>query len=154
MHKVGQRSGCYNVMSFFCGLTIIIHIHVCVCVCVCEIQAHNEEHTLQRGGSVSHRRAQSDCLQNRLPITQHFGRVRYVPKQPTHLFALIFYDAGTDAIHTSLIFLLYCPASCIALLSYPFAYSACQSRPRRPGNNLRAPRDEEDMQDTGDPWAG
>ncbi|XP_056264643.1 DENN domain-containing protein 1B isoform X2 [Pseudoliparis swirei] len=65
-------------------------------------KAHNEEHTLQRGGSVSHRRAQSDCLQNRLPITPHFGR----------------------------------------------------SRPRRPGNNLRAPRDEEDMQDTGDPWAG
>uniref|UniRef100_A0A3B4XY91 DENN domain containing 1C n=1 Tax=Seriola lalandi dorsalis TaxID=1841481 RepID=A0A3B4XY91_SERLL len=30
--------------------------------------------TLQRGGSVSHRRARSDCLQNRLPITQHFGK--------------------------------------------------------------------------------
>lgn len=25
---------------------------------------------------MSHRRAQSDCLQNRLPITQHFGKVR------------------------------------------------------------------------------
>ncbi|XP_063065929.1 DENN domain-containing protein 1B [Engraulis encrasicolus] len=37
---------------------------------------------LQRGGSVSgtHRRAQSDCLQNRLPITQHFGRSR--PRRP------------------------------------------------------------------------
>ncbi|KAM8878274.1 DENN domain-containing protein 1B isoform 2-T2 [Spinachia spinachia] len=65
-------------------------------------KAHNEEHSLQRGGSVSHRRAKSDCLQNRLPITQHFGR----------------------------------------------------SRPRRPVHNLRAPRDKEDMQDTGDTWAG
>ncbi|XP_068585014.1 DENN domain-containing protein 1B isoform X2 [Cebidichthys violaceus] len=65
-------------------------------------KAHNEEHALQRGGSVSHRRAQSDCLQNRLPITQHFGR----------------------------------------------------SRPRRPVHKLRAPRDEEDTQDTGDTWAG
>nr|XP_046263111.1 DENN domain-containing protein 1B isoform X2 [Scatophagus argus] len=42
----------------------------------------NEEHTLQRGGSVSHRRAQSDCLQNRLPITQHFGKSR--PRRPVH----------------------------------------------------------------------
>ncbi|XP_031720366.1 DENN domain-containing protein 1B isoform X1 [Anarrhichthys ocellatus] len=65
-------------------------------------KAHSEEHALQRGGSVSHRRAQSDCLQNRLPITQHFGR----------------------------------------------------SRPRRPVSKLRAPGDEEDMQDTGDAWAG
>ncbi|XP_068448544.1 DENN domain-containing protein 1B [Clinocottus analis] len=65
-------------------------------------KAQNEEQALQRGGSVSHRRAQSDCLQNRLPITQHFGR----------------------------------------------------SRPRRPGHKLRAPRDEEDMQDTGDTWTG
>ncbi|XP_054460189.1 DENN domain-containing protein 1B [Anoplopoma fimbria] len=65
-------------------------------------KAHNEEPTLHRGGSVTHRRAQSDCLQNRLPITQHFGR----------------------------------------------------SRPRRPVHKLGAPRDEEDMQDTGDTWAG
>ncbi|XP_037619834.1 DENN domain-containing protein 1C isoform X1 [Sebastes umbrosus] len=43
-------------------------------------KAHNEDHALQRGGSVSHRRAQSDCLQNRLPITQHFGRSR--PRRP------------------------------------------------------------------------
>uniref|UniRef100_A0A3Q0SVC0 DENN domain containing 1C n=1 Tax=Amphilophus citrinellus TaxID=61819 RepID=A0A3Q0SVC0_AMPCI len=35
---------------------------------------------LQRGGSVSHRRAQSDSLQNRLPITQHFGKSR--PRRP------------------------------------------------------------------------
>ncbi|XP_042340614.1 DENN domain-containing protein 1B isoform X2 [Plectropomus leopardus] len=47
-------------------------------------KAHNEEHILQRGGSVSHRRAQSDCLQNRLPITQHFGRSR--PRRPAHKF--------------------------------------------------------------------
>ncbi|KAK9539844.1 hypothetical protein VZT92_002333 [Zoarces viviparus] len=65
-------------------------------------KAHSDEHALQRGGSVTHRRAQSDCLQNRLPITQHFGR----------------------------------------------------SRPRRPVSKLRAPGDEEDMQDTGDTWAG
>ncbi|XP_032389317.1 DENN domain-containing protein 1B isoform X1 [Etheostoma spectabile] len=45
-------------------------------------KAHNEQHTLQRGGSVSHRRAKSDCLQNRLPITQHFGRSR--PRRPAH----------------------------------------------------------------------
>ncbi|XP_010751549.3 DENN domain-containing protein 1B isoform X2 [Larimichthys crocea] len=45
-------------------------------------KAHNEEHALQRGGSVSHRRAQSDCLQNRLPITQHFGKSR--PRRPVH----------------------------------------------------------------------
>ncbi|XP_011617982.2 DENN domain-containing protein 1B isoform X2 [Takifugu rubripes] len=37
-------------------------------------KAHREEKLLHRGGSVSHRRAQSDCLQNRLPITQHFGK--------------------------------------------------------------------------------
>ncbi|KAL6110378.1 dennd1c [Pungitius sinensis] len=45
-------------------------------------KAHNEERSLQRGGSVSHRRAKSDCLQNRLPITQHFGRSR--PRRPVH----------------------------------------------------------------------
>ncbi|TKS69012.1 DENN domain-containing protein 1B [Collichthys lucidus] len=45
-------------------------------------KAHNEEHALQRGGSVSHRRAKSDCLQNRLPITQHFGKSR--PRRPVH----------------------------------------------------------------------
>ncbi|XP_051240235.1 DENN domain-containing protein 1B isoform X2 [Dicentrarchus labrax] len=65
-------------------------------------KTHNEEHSLQRGGSVSHRRAQSDCLQNRLPITQHFGK----------------------------------------------------SRPRRPVYKHSAPRDEEDMKDTGDTWDG
>uniref|UniRef100_UPI003AABF051 DENN domain-containing protein 1B isoform X2 n=1 Tax=Centroberyx gerrardi TaxID=166262 RepID=UPI003AABF051 len=43
---------------------------------------HSEAHTLQRGGSVSHRRAKSDSLQNRLPITQHFGMSR--PRRPGH----------------------------------------------------------------------
>ncbi|KTF83546.1 hypothetical protein cypCar_00038411 [Cyprinus carpio] len=42
-------------------------------------------HMLQRGGSVcgthTYRLIQSDCLQNRLPITQHFGRSR--PRRPT-----------------------------------------------------------------------
>ncbi|XP_029991243.1 DENN domain-containing protein 1B isoform X2 [Sphaeramia orbicularis] len=45
-------------------------------------KVRNEEHTLQRGGSVSHRRAQSDSLQNRLPITHHFGMSR--PRRPVH----------------------------------------------------------------------
>uniref|UniRef100_A0A3B5M581 DENN domain containing 1C n=1 Tax=Xiphophorus couchianus TaxID=32473 RepID=A0A3B5M581_9TELE len=31
-------------------------------------------HKLQRAGSMSHRRVQSDSLQSRLPITQHFGK--------------------------------------------------------------------------------
>ncbi|XP_050956471.1 DENN domain-containing protein 1B isoform X2 [Labeo rohita] len=43
-----------------------------------------EPHMLQRGGSVcgthTYRLIQSDCLQNRLPITQHFGRSR--PRRP------------------------------------------------------------------------
>ncbi|XP_052401154.1 DENN domain-containing protein 1B isoform X2 [Carassius gibelio] len=45
----------------------------------------SEAHKLQRGGSVcephTYRLIQSDCLQNRLPITQHFGRSR--PRRPT-----------------------------------------------------------------------
>ncbi|XP_047435130.1 DENN domain-containing protein 1B isoform X2 [Mugil cephalus] len=45
-------------------------------------KVHNEENNLQRGGSMSHRRAQSDCLQSRLPITQHFGKSR--PRRPVH----------------------------------------------------------------------
>ncbi|KAM3622820.1 uncharacterized protein V6R79_003536 [Siganus canaliculatus] len=45
-------------------------------------KVHDEDHLLQRGGSVSHRRARSDCLQNRLPITQHFGKSR--PRRPVH----------------------------------------------------------------------
>ncbi|KAM7418859.1 hypothetical protein PAMA_016132 [Pampus argenteus] len=48
-------------------------------------KVHNEKNTLQRGGSVSHRRAQSDCLQNRMPITQHFGKSR--PRRPQNLSA-------------------------------------------------------------------
>ncbi|XP_066564241.1 DENN domain-containing protein 1B [Amia ocellicauda] len=52
-----------------------------------------EERWLQRGGSLHsehglgpqfQRRAQSDCLQNRLPITQHFGKSR--PRRPTRRF--------------------------------------------------------------------
>nr|XP_057939849.1 DENN domain-containing protein 1B isoform X2 [Doryrhamphus excisus] len=43
-------------------------------------KADNETHTLHRGGSVSYHCAQSDCLQNRLPITQHFGMSR--PRRP------------------------------------------------------------------------
>ncbi|XP_051559068.1 DENN domain-containing protein 1B isoform X2 [Myxocyprinus asiaticus] len=43
-----------------------------------------ESHMLQRGGSVcdthTYRLIQSDCLQNRIPITQHFGRSR--PRRP------------------------------------------------------------------------
>ncbi|XP_063332732.1 DENN domain-containing protein 1B isoform X2 [Pelmatolapia mariae] len=65
-------------------------------------KVNDEEHTLQRGGSVSHRRAQSDCLQNRLPITQHFGR----------------------------------------------------SRPRRPAQKSKTPRDKDIMKDSEDTWDG
>ncbi|XP_062866799.1 DENN domain-containing protein 1B isoform X2 [Trichomycterus rosablanca] len=46
---------------------------------------HKERPVLQRGGSVcgthSYRFNKSDCLQSRLPITQHFGKSR--PKRPT-----------------------------------------------------------------------
>lgn len=45
-------------------------------------RVQNEERTLQRGGSITHRRVQSDCLQSRLPITQHFGKSR--PRRPVH----------------------------------------------------------------------
>ncbi|CAN9509988.1 unnamed protein product [Ophioblennius macclurei] len=61
-----------------------------------------DEHELHRGGSVTHRRAQSDCLQDRLPITHHYG----------------------------------------------------MSRPRRPFNKSRAPRDKDNMKDAGDAWDG
>ncbi|XP_051560216.1 DENN domain-containing protein 1B-like [Myxocyprinus asiaticus] len=46
----------------------------------------SESHMLQRGGSVcdthTYRLIQSDCLQNRIPITQHFGRSR--PRRLSH----------------------------------------------------------------------
>ncbi|XP_014860241.1 PREDICTED: DENN domain-containing protein 1C-like isoform X1 [Poecilia mexicana] len=43
-------------------------------------KVHHEDRSLQRGGSMSHRRVQSDSLQSRLPITQHFGKSR--PRRP------------------------------------------------------------------------
>ncbi|XP_061686990.1 DENN domain-containing protein 1B isoform X2 [Syngnathoides biaculeatus] len=43
-------------------------------------KAYNQTQGFQRGGSVSYHCAQSDCLQNRLPITQHFGMPR--PRRP------------------------------------------------------------------------
>ncbi|XP_060716469.1 DENN domain-containing protein 1B [Tachysurus vachellii] len=50
------------------------------------ISSKEQKQTLQRGGSVcsthSYRVNKSDCLQNRLPITQHFGKSR--PRRPTH----------------------------------------------------------------------
>ncbi|XP_028821316.1 DENN domain-containing protein 1B-like [Denticeps clupeoides] len=51
-----------------------------------DVLSAKEQHeaiSIQRGGSVTgkHRRAQSDCLQSRLPITPHFGRSR--PRRPT-----------------------------------------------------------------------
>ncbi|XP_034044108.1 DENN domain-containing protein 1B isoform X2 [Thalassophryne amazonica] len=45
-------------------------------------KTHTAECSLQRGRSVAHRCAQSDCLQNRLPITQHFGTSR--PRRPVN----------------------------------------------------------------------
>lgn len=91
----------------------------------CLAQVHGDEKALHRGGSVSHRRAQSDCLQNRLPITQHFGKVR------TNL---------------SFVFLLF------SFLHLSSRCCACQSRPRRPGYKHRAAGDEQDATDAGDPW--
>ncbi|XP_026992196.2 DENN domain-containing protein 1B [Tachysurus fulvidraco] len=50
------------------------------------ISSKEQKQALQRGGSVcsthSYRVNKSDCLQNRLPITQHFGKSR--PRRPTH----------------------------------------------------------------------
>ncbi|XP_077380805.1 DENN domain-containing protein 1B isoform X2 [Festucalex cinctus] len=43
-------------------------------------KAFGQTQAIQRGGSVSYHCAQSDCLQNRLPITQHFGMPR--PRRP------------------------------------------------------------------------
>ncbi|XP_032418021.1 DENN domain-containing protein 1B isoform X2 [Xiphophorus hellerii] len=43
-------------------------------------KVHHEDLNLQRAGSMSHRRVQSDSLQSRLPITQHFGKSR--PRRP------------------------------------------------------------------------
>lgn len=40
------------------------------------MQRNHNDPAIHRGGSVSHHRGQSECLQSRLPITQHFGRVR------------------------------------------------------------------------------
>ncbi|XP_057700520.1 DENN domain-containing protein 1B isoform X2 [Corythoichthys intestinalis] len=45
-------------------------------------KALNETHAIQRGESVSYHCAQSDCLQNRLPITRHYGMPR--PRRPGH----------------------------------------------------------------------
>lgn len=117
-------------------------------------QAHHEERSLQRGGSMSHRRAQSDCLQNRLPITQHFGKVRR--RRMEHFFNRCL-KPSTGACspqldcHSSrsLCFFFLSP------LSSPLIFCAThQSRPRRPAQKHRAERDERDMQHTGEPWSG
>lgn len=83
----------------------------------CSAQAHKEEKPLHRGGSVSHRRAQSDCLQNRLPITQHFGKVRTNLRSPVR------------AVFTSFSLLLcFASLSCLTLvltfLSYPVSVAS------------------------------
>uniref|UniRef100_A0A1A7XTJ5 DENN/MADD domain containing 1C n=2 Tax=Iconisemion striatum TaxID=60296 RepID=A0A1A7XTJ5_9TELE len=44
----------------------------------------NKPEDLQRGRSISHHRAHSDSLQDRLPITQHFGMSR--PRRPLQKF--------------------------------------------------------------------
>ncbi|CAJ1053157.1 DENN domain-containing protein 1B isoform X3 [Xyrichtys novacula] len=56
-------------------------------------KTHKEDHSLQRGGSVTHRRAQSDCLQSRLPITPHFGMSR--PRRPVHQYRPSGAEEGT-----------------------------------------------------------
>ncbi|XP_028302680.1 DENN domain-containing protein 1B isoform X2 [Gouania willdenowi] len=44
-----------------------------------KLKTQKEDHALHRGGSAPFRRVQSDCLQNRLPITPHFGKdSRYI----------------------------------------------------------------------------
>lgn len=141
------------------------------------MQAHNEEHTLQRGGSVSHRRAQSDCLQNRLPITQHFGKVRSdwaisclhsifchsIHIYPHHCLICLFPTASCPVLH---LHLLYC--CCLVAIRHDVCHSysggktlslcfvapCCQSRPRRPAHKHRGVRDERDMKDADDPWSG
>lgn len=65
----------HRVGSCVHGLTRFIIIYISLILCI--MQSHNEDEILQRGGSMSHRRVQSDSLQNRLPITQHFGKVRF-----------------------------------------------------------------------------
>ncbi|XP_005805156.1 DENN domain-containing protein 1B-like isoform X1 [Xiphophorus maculatus] len=47
-------------------------------------KVHHQDLNLQRAGSMSHRRVQSDSLQSRLPITQHFGKSR--PRRPAQKF--------------------------------------------------------------------
>ncbi|XP_057187944.1 DENN domain-containing protein 1B isoform X2 [Triplophysa rosa] len=66
-------------------------------------KCHTESHMLQRGGSVcgphTYRLIQSDCLQNRLPITQHFGRSR--PRRPARKHPANHYDQKTQDIHST-----------------------------------------------------
>ncbi|XP_055767950.1 DENN domain-containing protein 1B-like isoform X2 [Salvelinus fontinalis] len=54
--------------------------------------------SLKRGNSVSgthtHRRKQSDCLQSRLPITQHFGKSR--PRRPVNKQGCLLDDENTQ----------------------------------------------------------
>ncbi|KAM9792278.1 DENN domain-containing protein 1B [Neosynchiropus ocellatus] len=45
-------------------------------------KARQESYNLHRRGSVSNHLSQSDCLQNRMPIKQHFGMSR--PPRPVH----------------------------------------------------------------------
>ncbi|XP_045565708.1 DENN domain-containing protein 1B isoform X1 [Salmo salar] len=59
---------------------------------------HVEILSLKRGNSVSgthtHRRKQSDCLQSRLPITQHFGKSR--PRRPVNKQGCLLDDENTQ----------------------------------------------------------
>lgn len=98
-----------------------------LCVCVCVMQAHNEEHSLQRGGSVSHRRAQSDCLQNRLPITQHFGKVRSVSKQ-SHIYFKYLWNWNRRNPHPYhyLIHLFYCPILLLCAVLHLLLLTFCR----------------------------
>ncbi len=130
MHKVGQRICKYmlplnQILLWFCCNTSFLY--------VCVMQPHNEEHTLQRGGSVSHRRAQSDCLQNRLPITQHFGKVRSVSEQ-SHIYLKYFLNWNRCHPHLSLslpnlpVPLSYTASlCCFASFIAPFLSLSCDS---------------------------
>ncbi|KAA0721780.1 DENN domain-containing protein 1B [Triplophysa tibetana] len=67
-------------------------------------KGHTESHMLQRGGSVcgphTYRLIQSDSLQNRLPITQHFGRSR--PRRPARKHPAKHNDQKTQDTHHSI----------------------------------------------------
>ncbi|KAJ0033224.1 hypothetical protein NQD34_000332 [Periophthalmus magnuspinnatus] len=60
-------------------------------------KSHSEVASLQRGGSVSHRRTPSDGPQARLATTQHFGKSR--PNRPIHKYRVLRDEENIDDTH-------------------------------------------------------